>query len=63
MAEFKGTITLKVNLDGLSDKYRSHPKPATPEAAAFEAEVYLNGPVATEVFKLYGVNLRVHIGS
>lgn len=52
MREFTGKIMMKV---------KDQPNYPNPEAAAFDAEVYLNGDVASEVFKRYGVSIRVHI--
>ncbi len=54
MKKFEGQITLQAG-DAAGAKGKS------PEEAVFDAEVYLNGPVANEVFARYGVGLRVHL--
>ncbi len=52
MKQFDGKVILKVD---------PQPNYPSPEAAALDAEIYLNGDVASEVYQRYGVSLRVHI--
>ena len=48
--KFKGIVTFLTTKDAS-------------EEAAFDTEVYLNGDVANEVYKRYGVAIRIHIQS
>jgi len=52
--QFEGKAIMRVD-----DSQR--PKYPAPEAAALDAEVYLNGEVANEVYHRFGVALRVHV--
>jgi hypothetical protein len=52
MKEFRGGVTMKVSPQ---ETYESE------ELAVLDAEEYLNGDVASEVFARYGVSLRVHV--
>ncbi len=55
MQKFEGKIILQVEQEGNQTHYASE------ESAVLDTEEYLNGDVASEVYKRYGVSLRVHV--